>query len=525
MQAPHFKTVDEMVEKFQHMSIKKKLWFTFTGFAVIILLLLYGLQVVSLPAFYEGSRKGEALRAANYIMSHYPAKNNAEFSLLMEREAFRRDVGLLVLDFDRKLYYAIDSNGGGVLDMLDSNNAQRVWYAPPSNESDNSVTFRRSGAAYGALDNDTNYPNPLAPAIRELAAGTDKISYLIKNPRLGFTTLLYAQQVKDAGDHVYVFVTAGLDPIDATVNVLKQQLVGITFLLLILASAMAYYFSRNISKPITRLTEAAEEMARGNLHVTFEESGFEEISQLAGSLNYAVAEISKTDRLRKDLIANLSHDLRTPLTMITAYGEMIRDLSGDNPAKRTEHLQVIVDESNRLSNLVTDILAYSRLEAGVVKLKKEAFDLSHCLRSVLSVYHIMEEREQYRFVTDIEEGVWVFADLAQTEQVFNNLLSNALNHTGEDKTVYVSLKKEAGEAVCRIRDTGKGIAPEEQNAIWERYYKGKTKNRRDKLGSGLGLSIVKGILELHKAKFGVDSAVNAGSTFWFSLPLDLTNLS
>ena len=520
---------NKLNDVWQNLSIRKKLWLYFAGFAILILILLWSMQVASLPTLYESGRRMEAQRAANFVTNHYQDKqmSDLDFALQLEREAYNRDVGLLLLDFENNIYYLVDSTGGGGVLDISKNPAtsSRIWFSTPNPEDGNTFTFRKSGAETGQIDDQFGFASPLLPALRQLMNGADEVSYTVNNPRLGLKNLLLAKQIGQNGQNIFAFVTAGLDPIDATVNVLKRQLGGITILLLLLASIMATIFSNHIARPILRLKKSAQELSGGNLDVTFQEGGYEEINQLANTLNYAVGEISKTDHLRKDLIANLSHDLRTPLTMITAYGEMIRDLSGDNPEKRQEHLQVIIDESNRLSALVTDILASSKLEAGVVKLKKESFDLSQVLKNALAVYHILEEQQGYHIAAEIEENIWVYADLGQMEQVIFNLLNNAINHTGEDKTIYVRLQKENDSAKLSIRDTGKGIAPEEIDAIWERYYKGKTKSKRDKLGSGLGLSIVKSVLQLHQAQFGVESKLGEGSTFWFTLPLDFTNLS
>ncbi|MDE6733045.1 MAG: HAMP domain-containing histidine kinase, partial [Oscillospiraceae bacterium] len=242
----------------------------------------------------------------------------------------------------------------------------------------------------------------------------------------------------------------------------------------------------------------------------------------ADTLNYASSEISKVDTLRRDLIANISHDLRTPLTMVKAYAEMIRDLSGDNPEKRERHLKIIIDETDRLSSLVTDILDLSKVQAGVAEMNLETFDFSHRISKVISRFDILKESDGIVIDLQAEDGIVITADITRLEQVVYNLINNAVTYVGSDNTVIVRLfRKENGLTRFEVEDHGEGISAENLPYIWDRYYKvshGDSTHKRAKMGSGIGLSIVKSVLEQHGFAYGAESEEGKGSTFWFEAP-------
>lgn len=222
---------------------------------------------------------------------------------------------------------------------------------------------------------------------------------------------------------------------------------------------------------------------------------------------------------KKDLIANVSHDLKTPLTMIRSYAEMIRDLSGDNPEKRNTHLHVIIDESERMSHLVSDMATISAMQTKKIVLEKTAFDLSAVSASILASYDIYQEQDGYDFVFNAPKDCLVFADKDRIAQVISNLTTNAVKYCGEDKYIALTIRKIGRKYRLEVSDHGPGIKPEELPHVWERYYKTSTNYVRETSGTGLGLSIVKEILMLHNANYGVESKVGQGSTFWFELDM------
>ena len=289
----------------------------------------------------------------------------------------------------------------------------------------------------------------------------------------------------------------------------------------ILAFAVSSAVSGWLTKPISEMREKANLLAQGDFGVDFHGSDYgEEMSELAESLNFARDELSKADSMQKELIANVSHDFKTPLTMIKAYASMIAEISGENPEKRKKHAQVIVDEADRLALLVSDVLELSKMQSGIAEMRLTSVDMSAYTQEILDKFAYLRETKGYVFVADVEEGLVAYVDELKIGQALYNLIGNAVNYTGEDKTVFVTLKKlDESKFRFSVRDTGEGIAPEEISSIWERYYRSKESHKRPVSGTGLGLSIVKTVLQKHGFVFGVESKEGEGSTFFVEFPL------
>ena len=199
---------------------------------------------------------------------------------------------------------------------------------------------------------------------------------------------------------------------------------------------------------------------------------------------------------------------------------MIKEISGDNPEKREKHLQVIIEESDRLTGLVNDVLSVSKAYSELDDLNKKVFNVTEFLYGILGKFSYLQETQGYKFMVDVDANLYTLADAEKIGQVFYNLISNAVNYTGDDKTVFISLKNSPEENRLKfyIKDTGKGIKDDEIENIWDRYYRSKDNHDRPVKGTGLGLNIVKYILQRHSFDFGVKSKVGEGSVFWVDFP-------
>jgi signal transduction histidine kinase len=261
-------------------------------------------------------------------------------------------------------------------------------------------------------------------------------------------------------------------------------------------------------------------MAKGDYSVHFDAMEYKEVAQLSDTLNYAKDEIEKSDQFQKELLANVSHDFKTPLTMIKAYASMVKEISGNDPEKRDKHLQVIIDESDRLTGLVNDVLSASKISSGLEQINKKVFNLTEYLYSIINKFEYLQETQGYSFMVDIDPNLYTLADEEKIGQVIYNLLSNAVNYTGDDKKVYISLKDNPQENRIKfsVRDTGKGISDDELKNIWDRYYRSADVHSRPVKGTGLGLNIVKVILNSHSFDYGVTSELGKGSTFYVDFP-------
>jgi len=314
----------------------------------------------------------------------------------------------------------------------------------------------------------------------------------------------------------YIFLNTALEDVNSTTSILRSQLIYITLIVIILAIVVSIYLSKMLNKPIAQITKEAKKLSKGNTSLNFEKSNIYEIDELSKALEYANKEIIKTEEIRRDLLANVSHDLKTPLTMIKAYAEMTRDFNNDSE-KNKENLNIIIDETDRLTILVNDILNLSKLESNYEKLEKTEFDLVNLIQSIIKKYNIIKETENYIFNLKLPKKAMVVGDENKISQVIYNLINNAINYTGEDLTVTIEVIEKKKTYLINIIDTGKGIKKEEQDIIWNKYYKNEKNHKRNKIGTGIGLSIVKNILEKHNFIYGLKSEINKGTTFYFEI--------
>ncbi len=349
----------------------------------------------------------------------------------------------------------------------------------------------------------------------------DKISFYMESN--GEKTLLVNASKVESPFRVdaYVYVITPLTPLGPAAEIMSSQLLIATIFSIILAGIIALLYTRILAKPVTELNAKAKQLSAGNYDIDFDVQGYTEIEDLSHTLTQAADDLSKSDQLQKDLLANVSHDLRTPLTMIKSYAELIRDISGDNKERRDEHLQVIVDETDRLSELVGDILTLSKLQSGTEKMDLKDVDIQKAAESVLGIYKVLEESDGFRFKFEaLPEPVMVKADEHRIKQVIANLISNAVRYSGDGRDVDIRFSRDKSMVKCEIRDHGIGIAKEDLDNIWNRYEKASRQGTRSQNGgTGLGLSIAREILEKHHAVYGVESTPGQGSCFWFSLPV------
>jgi len=474
--------------KLDHKSIKFKTWLYFILFAGFLMILLWVLQVLFLNNFYDVMKDEQTQRVAKQIQIDYQQKNTNKFLQSVENVSNSNDMFIYVVSYDGKTIYFKPSE--------DSTVAQS--YSSQIDTVNEAMLKKNSDSVYLRIKNADDSKDVLAYGA--LLTAKDKAPLLI-----------------------YIF--SPLWPVSSTIDILTNQLIYVTFISLLVACLISFYLSIRITRPIRTITRSAERLGRGEYGIIFRGGHYTEINNLADTLTQASIELEKSDMLQKDLIANVSHDLRTPLTMIKSYAEMIRDLSGNNPDKREQHLQVIIDETDRLNSLVGDLLSISRLQSGKMVLEKSNFNLSHAAESIINTYKIMELEEGYKFNFNCKVNFIVNGDEEKIKQVISNLFTNAIKFAGEDKTVDVTLKRKGRVVLCKIEDHGIGIAEDELDHVWERYYRASSNMARPAEGTGLGLSIVKEILTLHKVDFGVESTEGKGTTFWFELPYVKTGKS
>lgn len=468
---------------------------SFLAFAFIVLSLLWVSQITLLDYFYKEIKLYSITQSARTLADNI---DNEDLYILAARLVRDDNVCVKVLFVGDSSSFDVSYSGDScVLHRLSSEELFQLYANAVAEGGEHVEYYTRSGFRDKRYDRDKFRGN--VPASDE---GMSK--------SMIFTKIVTTSDGSDA----IIMLNTAMYPVDATVDTLKFQLAIVTVIMLVLSLILAFVLTRTISKPIIAINRGAKELARSDYSISFDARGFREIEELSDTLNFATSELSKVDRLRNELIANISHDLRTPLTLIAGYGEVMRDIPGENTP---ENVQVIIEEAQRLSSLVSDILDISKLQSGTQTLSVTRFCLTDTVRSIITRFSKLVGQDGYSFVFEPQEEAWVSADELRVSQVIYNLVNNAITYTGSDKLITVTQSVSAGEVRLEVTDTGEGIEQEKLPYIWDRYYKVDKEHKRAAVGSGLGLSIVKGILDMHSARYGVRSEPGKGSTFWFAL--------
>lgn len=490
-------------ERPSKISIRLKLFLCFAVFAAITLVTLWLCQVVFLDDIYKAVRTFEIRRAESKIEDVLFAESAEETASQLAQE---NDICIRAIRF----------GGTGIENVLSAEGQKRCLIHNKNIKGD---SFRDLFDLVKEKGGET-LQHYFYDAKREVYYSPENGKpYRPDDPESIVMTVLVTDP---SGGTIMLMLDTGITPVDSTVGTLHTLLILISILLLVLSAVITLISSRMIAGPIEKINKKAKQLSSGDYSIDFTSRGYREISELGQTLNAAEEELGKTDSLRRELIANVSHDLRTPLTMITGYAEMMRDIPGENTP---ENEQIVIDEANRLTTLVNDMLDLSRLQSGTAAVEETVFNLTEEMRADLERYQKMIASEGYRIDFRFDCDVILRTDKTRFRQVVYNLVNNAVTHTGEDKMVYVrqDVLTDPNGKPTRVRvsviDTGEGIEAKKLPLIWERYYKVDKVHRRSLMGTGLGLSIVKTVMDLLGGSYGVASAPGKGSCFHVELPL------
>ena len=491
----------------------------FLGFSVMLLIVLWLFQTVFLEEFYK-SVKTRQVKACAYSLMDYIESD--DFNDLISDIEEQNSMTVEVYDTeDSEFIRLYPENGQG--DMNDFSMAiikERYNAAIINGGELSTITQIRSRAFYikpkNQNEGDVNYNNPngFDPFGGKNMEQPDKREPSLE--REVSERLSFAKVVNTSEGERLIVVESVINPVNSVIDTLRYQLIIMTVVIVILSIGVAIFVAKLISKPIADTTEKAKSLANQDYDVRFSGGRYREVTELNSTLNFAASELKKVDSLQKELIANISHDLRTPLTMITGYGEVMRDIPGE---MTPENIQIIIDEASRLSSLVNDLLDLSRLQSGTADIKSNPFSLTKCIESIFERYNKLIESDGLNIEFEHDGEVFIMGDELRMTQVIYNLVNNAVNYIGDDNTVIVRQTVDGDKVRVDVIDHGEGIPADKLENIWDRYYRVDKEHRRAKIGAGLGLSIVKNILIAHNAEFGVESEPGKGSDFWFVLPI------
>lgn len=456
-------------------------------FTVVILTVIWLLFVVFLDDFYKETKYREIQNSARLIETHINDDTSALSDTVLEI-CRRTDANVLIKRFNGTKTETISyimprdilSNNYVVSAIID--NARREG---------GEITY-----TFDASKNDL-----------ESRANADNNS------------MLYAKVLEtENGVSSVILINVQLTPVNATTTTIIGLLIILSVVFTSAAVIVGYIMSKTLSVPLAKLTASAENIGTPEYKKLEGYTGCKEISELNETLASASAELEKTEDFRREIISNVSHDLRTPLTMISGYGEMMRDIPGENNA---ENIQIIIDEAEHLNRLVNDMLSLSKLQSGMDKLDVTEFNVTQKLSALIDRYSTMRAVQGYTLDFEYDKEYIIKGDELKLMQVFYNLINNAINYTGVSKRVLIKQSETVlnGKSYLRfdIIDDGEGILPENLPYIWDRYYKENRTHKRAGVGTGLGLSIVKKIVEQHGGLYGVISEAGKGSDFYIML--------
>jgi len=474
------------------MHMRSKLFVGFVALSLVTLLLLWSFQIFMLDTMYYQLTKSRMSSLSNQIETLY-SENDKSFSQNISAMAVDNEFCIYIFDKRGAPIANAHPSSGCIIHGINSEKLTELYHSATE-----------AGGDYFHRANLNGFQSENSGRLR-----FSHSKYSVRDRILNVS-------VKDTEKgSLIIMLDAAITPVNIIKTALTIQLFITTIVTAILASIVANVTAKKLSQPITDVNRAAKRLTRGEYDIKFTGDGYREIYELSDTLNQTAKDLRKTDELQKELIANISHDLRTPLTLITGYCEMMRDIEGENTP---ENMQVVIDETARLSSLVNDLVDLSKYQGGGEKLDIEEVDIDLLLLETAERYRKLMQEKEYTFIYESIGETIVKCDKKRILQVVYNLINNAINYAGDDKTVIIEARRlENGKTRIEITDHGEGIPGDALPYIFDRYYKVDKVHKRAVTGTGLGLSIVKTILERHGATYGVRSEVGMGSTFFFEV--------
>lgn len=316
-----------------------------------------------------------------------------------------------------------------------------------------------------------------------------------------------------------VYIITPLEQMQTTINAIRLQFLYISVIAIVVATLISYFLSQGFSKPLKKINNAAQEIHKGNYNAKIDLRSSREIKELGDTINSLAKQLSRVEQIRKDFIANVSHEIRTPLSYLQGYTEVLIDGLAESEEDRQKYLNIILEETVRLKNMVDEILELSQMEAGLINLKKSPFSVETLVGSTIEkMSHFAAKRNiTIKYLNMSDDVLITYADENRIKQVVINLLNNAIKHSYDYSNILVTTYRRNKWIYVCIRDFGEGIPEEEIPFIWHRFYTVDKSKSEDK--TGLGLSIVKNIINAHGTDVTVNSVYGEGSEFCFYLPL------
>ncbi len=325
-----------------------------------------------------------------------------------------------------------------------------------------------------------------------------------------------------------------LQSIQETVRMVNQFHIYVALFVAAVGVLAVWRLTKNMTDPILHLSSLAERMAKLDFTARYEGRDNREIAMLGESMNYMSARLEQTilelkaanlelkrdieqktriDEMRREFLANVSHELKTPIALVQGYAEGLKEGISDDPETMEWYCDVIMDEASKMNLMVKKLLTLNQIEAGREQISMEHFDLVPVIEGVLNSYKLPIEQQKAELFLKSPESLYVWADEYMAEEVIRNYVGNALNHLDGEKKIFVSVEKRGDKAYIQVRNTGAPIPEADLGRIWEKFYKVDKARTREYGGSGIGLSIVRAVMESHNCAYGVKNEEDGVSFF------------
>ncbi|MGN1136224.1 MAG: ATP-binding protein [Oscillospiraceae bacterium] len=483
-----------------------KLWLYFAAFSAIIFAMLWLLQTVFFQNFYDMMLKRNTEKVAGEIIGKC---DSSELVEIVDELTYKNSLLIFLTDLQGNVIYSSDEY---------SSSYRRNYEEDYRNRSEKNPYRSSDEIQSWQIGNYRNLPDDFDNFTEKLAESkTGIVSYEFEN------SYIYGEYIpaSDNSSNIFggckaiLYISSPIEAVGSAVSIIKMQLIWVTAASLIIGFILAFFIARKFSKPVLAISKQAKRMVDGSFGENAEKGFCAELDELSDTLCHTSAELKKAKEFQKELLANISHDLRTPLTMIIGYAEIIRDISWEEEKQRNDDLAVIIREANRLTELVNEILEYSELQSGSLEINFDRIDIGTLAESTIGQFESLCRSNGYTIEKEIQANAAIKGNEKLLTRVLYNLIDNAIRHTGESKKIKLIVKELPQTVRIEVCDHGEGISEDILPYIWDRYFT--SRQRKQNGGSGLGLAIVKQIVLLHGGKYGADSCIGSGSVFWVEL--------
>lgn len=483
-------------------SFRRQLTTIFTTVMAGTLLLMFFSGAVFLEKYYIADKQKQ-------VMSAYEKFNTAAMEGTMESEAFQEKIRQLTMT-------------DNVSVIIMGTDARIKFFSTRNSEQ---MKFQLLDYIFGRESLE------MAKILEETP------SYVLRQSRERMNGVEYLEMIGNLDNGDYFIMTSPLESIRDSVMLANRFYMLIGAAVVLISAVIIYLFSRKVTKPVMELADISKRMTALDFDAKFESRGENEIdvlgehmNQLSETLENTISELKtannelrrdiehkeKIDEMRKEFLANVSHELKTPLALIQGYAEGLKDGISDDPESKEFYCEVIVDEAQKMNAMVRKLLTLNEVEFGQENISMERFNVAELIEGVAQSHILLIEQKEGKLRMKVQNPLYVWSDELKIEEVLTNYISNACNHLDGERIIEIKAEEKDGKARISVFNTGKQIPDEDMEHIWEKFYKVDKAHTREYGGSGIGLSIVKAIMESLNGSYGVKNYIN-GVEFWIEV--------